>query len=52
MFRKTAGFDLVPKHLGYKKKVPHICCLGLFRETLGLFRETVGFGLVPKHLGY
>ena len=51
LFRVTLGFDLVPKHLGYKKKVPHICCLGLFWVCLGLFRVTVEFDLVPKHLG-
>ena len=36
---------MVPKHLWFKKMVPPIYCLGLFRVT-------VGFDLVPKHLGY
>ena len=35
---------MVPKHLWFKKMVPPIYCLGLFRVT-------VGFDLVPKHLG-
>ena len=50
----TVGFDLTPKHLGYKKKAPVICCLGLLRFVqgcVGLFKGTFGFYLAPKHLG-